>query len=268
MKNCPTYLPQITSTGAEKLFGIDDTTILNWLNADHVSSTVTTRGMKMQVKEFSRLEFQIHLFSPNAGKHQRPFERVAIDELVLDPEFQVRVKELNKDLVKRYAELLKLGSEPPPVLVGVIDGKKCLLGGRHRLAAAKEAGLDHLKAVVIDVCDRAEGFYAARRDNESHGLRPTELDRKAVILAGLLRPEHLHMTVPQLAAAFNYSERQVQRIRKELLEGKSAREFVHDERSLLRMGFDRLFRSIEVFDKVHPEMSAELRVIAARFMKR
>lgn len=263
MKNCPTYLPQITSSGAEKLFGIDDTTTLNWLSAGHISSKVVTRGTKMQVNEFSRLEFQIHLFSPNAGKHQRPLETVAIDGLVLDPEFQVRVYELNQDVVDHYTNLLKLGSEPPPVFVGFIEGKKHLLGGRHRLAAAKAMGHAHLKAIVIDVCNRTEGFYVARRDNESHGLPPSKSDRKAVILAGLLRPEHAQMTVPQLAEEFKYSERQIQRIRKDLLEGKLATKRVPDERTLEERALERLVSSIDLMGKFQPELAMKLKAVIA-----
>lgn len=263
MKTYPKYLTQITTSDAMRLFGISDATVLYWINAGFISASEATRGKKMQVKEFSRLEFQMHLFTEAAGKHQRPAEDVVIGDLMLDPEFAVRVKELNLNRVKHYAELLTMGTEPPPVIVAMIDGKKILLGGRHRIAAAKLAGRDQIKAMIIAVCDRAEAFFAARTDNDDHGLPPTNSDRKKTIIAGLLRPEYAKMTVPELAREFRYCERQVQRIRKELLEGKPATKCVSDERTMEQRAVDQLARSIALLEKFRPTLASKLRDVIA-----
>lgn len=268
MKPYPKYLTQITTTEAKKLFGVPEGTTHYWLKQGYVSSTSVVHGTKMEVQEFSRLEFQMHLFSEQAGDHQRPYVDLPINELALDPEFVVRVKELNQKVVKEYAERFKLGSQPPPpVVVALIDGKKCLLGGRHRVAAAKLVGHDHIKAIVLTECDRAEAFYVARTDNDSHGLKIENCDRKKNIRAALLRPEYAKMTVPELAREFQYSERHVKRIRKELLEGKPVIEPVADERTLEQRALDQLVRSLEVLEKFRPELTGKLKAVLAESMK-
>ncbi len=266
MKPYPKYLTQITTTEAKKLFVVPEGTTHYWLKQGYVSSTSVVHGTKMEVQEFSRLEFQMFLFTEQAGDHQRSSVDMPINELVIEPEFVVRVKEVNQKIVKEYAERLKLGCQPPPVMVAIIDGKKCLLGGRHRVEAAKLIGRDHIKATVITVCDRAEAFYIARKDNDGHGLKIEAWDRQKHIRTGLLRPEYAKMTIPELAREFQYSERQVQRIRKELLEGKPAIEPVADQRTLEQRALDQLVRSLEVLEKFRPELTGKIKAVLAESM--
>jgi hypothetical protein len=264
MKPCPKYLPQITTTDAKKLFGVPEGTTHYWLKQGHVSFASVVHGTTMEVLEFSRLEFQMHLFTEQAGDHRRADVDLPISELVLDPEFEVRVKGLNQKVVKEYAERFKLGSQPPPpVVVAVIDGKKCLLGGRHRVAAAKLAGRDHIKAIVLTECDRAEAFYVARTDNDGHGLKIGDCDRKKNIRAALLRPEYAKMTVPELAREFHYSERHIKRIRKGLLEERTAAGRVIDQRTMEERAFDQLVNSLGVLEKFQPELTMKLRAVIA-----
>ncbi len=259
------YLTQITTTTAKKLFGVPEGTAHYWLKQGYVPSTPVLHGTKMEVLEFSRLDFQMHLFTAQAGDHQRPYVDLPISELVLDPEFEVRAKGLNQKVVKEYAERFKLDSQPPPppVVVAVIDGKKCLLGGRHRVAAAKLAGRDHIKAIVLTECDRAEAFYVARTDNDGHGLKIEDRDRKKNIRAALLRPEYAKMTVPELAREFHYSERHIKRIRKGLLEERTAAGRVIDQRTMEERAFDQLVNSLGVLEKFQPELTMKLRAVIA-----
>ena len=61
-----------------------------------------------------------------------------------------------------------------------------LLGGYHRLDAAKRAGLDRIKAVMFHGSED-DAFTLAMRDNGKHGLPLRSSDRRLVIMKALLR---------------------------------------------------------------------------------
>ncbi len=260
MKAYPAFLPRITTTDASKLFSIPDATVHYWLRQGFVSSTTVIRGTKMEVRQFSRLELQMFMFTDAAGEHRIQSEQLHIGEIVQDPEFQSRVK-LNHEVAMTYAEAMKRGEPLPPIVVAVLNDKITLIAGHHRLEAAKLAGEATLPAHRLKFCDRTEAYFLSVTSNNGFGLRPTKADRRKSAQATLTRPEYQAMTVPELASLFGYCDRQIQRIRKELLEGTAKSDEKRAEPTLAQRAFEQLARAIAVIDQFAPELSGKLRAV-------
>jgi hypothetical protein len=102
---------------------------------------------------------------------------ILLADLELDAAFQHRVDELNEDAVADYA--LRCGALPPPVVFH--DGSKRFLpGGFHRYAAHERAGN------VAMLCDVRPGDWEAAfafslGENDSHGLRRTNQDKRKAV---------------------------------------------------------------------------------------
>jgi len=94
---------------------------------------------------------------------------VAIGELVLRPEFQVRRK-LDAGTIKRYAAVMQSGQEMPPITVAVVEGVSILVDGWHRVQAMKSLGRDITLAVLVEGCDEAQVRWLAAQANLTHGL--------------------------------------------------------------------------------------------------
>lgn len=89
---------------------------------------------------------------------------------------QVRPK-VNQDIVREYAESFKSGALLPPIVVFQEKGcqRYVVADGRHRLAAAKNAGLSEIP-VDLRPGDEADALQFALGCNSEHGLRRTKQD--------------------------------------------------------------------------------------------
>lgn len=265
MKQYPKYLPQITAGDAKRLYGVPEGTTHYWLQQEHIPSTTAVRGKKMKIQMFSRLDFEMFLFEEGAGEHRRHAQVVKIADLYADSEFSVR-EDIKPQLVEHYVILLENGNEPPPGVAAKFGGKMVLLSGHHRVAAAEKFGRENVMVNVLQYCEPAEAFYIARKENDGHGLPPSKGDRKKTFLAGMSRPEYRDMSVPQLATEFAYSERQVQRLRKELLE--PAKKKTHASRLTLEQeALLKIKRSLEVLKQFRPTLVAKLKALIASSKK-
>jgi hypothetical protein len=84
------------------------------------------------------------------------------------------------DVVERYTAAYQSGDEFPPLLARRTSAraKLVLLGGNHRHAAAKAAGLTTHPAYVVECTDEV-ALVLAFGDNRRHGLPPSNAERIA-----------------------------------------------------------------------------------------
>lgn len=101
---------------------------------------------------------------------------VALKDLAMDPAIQVRQR-LSQPTISRYADAMRAGQVFPPIKVARADGACYLIGGWHRVEAAKLVGLTSLTAELIDAPKNQLAWLAAD-DNLRHGL-PLNRGREA-----------------------------------------------------------------------------------------
>jgi ParB-like chromosome segregation protein Spo0J len=101
---------------------------------------------------------------------------VALKDLAMDPAIQVRQR-LSQPTISRYADAMRAGQAFPPIKVAYVDGACYLIGGWHRVEAAKVVGLTSLTAELIDA-PKSHLAWLAADDNLRHGL-PLNRGREA-----------------------------------------------------------------------------------------
>jgi hypothetical protein len=111
---------------------------------------------------------------------------LALDRIRLDGDTQGR-KVVEKGVVEEYASLMAEGYEFPPVRVWFDGEHYWLADGFQRVAAAKRADLENIKADVFNgsLHDAQWDSYSA---NAKHGLRRTRLDIENIIRRALNHP--------------------------------------------------------------------------------
>ena len=108
---------------------------------------------------------------------------INIRAIRIDGGTQSREK-LDQAVVDEYAELMKEGTEFPPISV-VHDGNEYYLSdGFHRLLAAQKAGKASINCDVITGTLRDAILYSLSA-NSSHGLRRTVEDRRKAVMTML-----------------------------------------------------------------------------------
>ena len=114
---------------------------------------------------------------------------IPLADIIADADTQARVCE-DARTIDEYAAVLRNDPNAMPPVVVYRDGAGCYLAdGFHRLAAAKAAGLDAIRA-EIRKGGREDARLAACAANATHGLRRTNADKRRAVEACLgLRPE-------------------------------------------------------------------------------
>lgn len=108
-----------------------------------------------------------------------------IADIRRESELQCRARGINKGTVDEYAELYKIGTVLPPIVVFKdAKGVHWLADGFHRVAAAELTGVAEIAVDVREGDRRAALLYAAGA-NASHGLRRTNADKRRAVLAVL-----------------------------------------------------------------------------------
>jgi len=120
---------------------------------------------------------------------------LALSEIQVREALRCRVQENEQTIIEymerfvEYKRAVAAGEQPkypfPPISVWHDGEQYILLGGFHRVAAARMAGIDRLPAVVFQGTED-KAFEIALQDNNTHGLRLSAGDKKYSIEKALL----------------------------------------------------------------------------------
>ena len=109
---------------------------------------------------------------------------IIVDDIIVSDMFQMRVDGIKRDVVVRYANIMKENDPDgwmmfPEILVmkDIGDLQYYLIGGFHRLAAMKENGYEAINAICFDG-DRQLGIIHAAGENADRSQRLTHADIK------------------------------------------------------------------------------------------
>ena len=137
-----------------------------------------------------------------------------LDQIRLDGGTQSRVT-MSQPTIADYAELLTDGVKMPPVIVYHDGVDFWLAAGFHRYHAHKHVGM-----VDIDCEVRAGSLDEARlcgaRDNNPHGLAPTNGDKTKSVTMALVNPLCSLWSERKLAKELGVSHTLVQRVKASL----------------------------------------------------
>lgn len=90
---------------------------------------------------------------------------------------QARLQPLDEHVVDRYQADMEAGAMFPPIVVRRHRRKHIPVGGNHRCAAARKAGVPHLAAYVLESITDEQVHLLAIEDNRRHGLPLTDDER-------------------------------------------------------------------------------------------
>ena len=109
---------------------------------------------------------------------------IIVGDIIVSDMFQMRVDGIKRDVVVRYANIMKENDPDgwmmfPEILVmkDIGDLQYYLIGGFHRLAAMKENGYETINAICFDG-DRRDGIIRAAGENTDRSQRLTHADIK------------------------------------------------------------------------------------------
>lgn len=140
-------------------------------------------------------------------------QQIKIDEIIMDSSTQSR--RMNGPTVYEYAELMQDGVEFPPIEVFHDDRGYWLADGFHRVAAAKEAGFETIRANVQPGGQREAILYSLGPANSAHGLPLTRQERRDRVVKLLNDPEWAQWSDRVIAKHCSVSQPTVSSIRRE-----------------------------------------------------
>lgn len=135
------------------------------------------------------------------------------DEIEIGGGTQAR-SEINYFVVNEYAEHYRNGVEFPPLVVYDDGAKKWLSRGFHRYHASKDAGVARVACEVRKGTKR-DAVWDAIADNQTHGLRRTNADKKRAVEMALKDKEWSGMSNVAIAEHVGVDASFVLRIRNE-----------------------------------------------------
>ena len=120
-------------------------------------------------------------------------EWIQLNSIVMHAPLQVR-RRLDAGAVKRYRDMTKAGSEPPPIKVGRHDGQNFLVDGWHRVEAdalvhLKDYEGDTVKVLVADLSE-AQVRWEAAKANMGHGVPLKAAEYRNVLKAFIKAGKH------------------------------------------------------------------------------
>ena len=98
-----------------------------------------------------------------------------IRDLVLDWRLYPR-KQVDQVVVENYARALRAGANFPYIKVGVLDGKKIIVDGVHRIRSRELLKIDYVDCAILHFQSESELFAEAVRLNSSHGKGFSEVE--------------------------------------------------------------------------------------------
>lgn len=140
---------------------------------------------------------------------------LALEKILLDRDIQVRV-EMNNTVVDEYEEIIKGGTDFPPVDI-FFDGKKYWLAdGFHRVEAYTRACQRSIPVAIHDGSKR-EAVLFALGANADHGLRRTSEDKREAVRKMLRDDEWSKWSDREIARRCNVGNKLVGDVRRDLL---------------------------------------------------
>jgi hypothetical protein len=118
-------------------------------------------------------------------------ESVLLKDIIQHGPLQVRHR-LDKAAVKRYSDMTKAGSSPPPIKVGKVGDKLYLVDGWHRLEAGaveQGFGFDTVMALVKEMTEDEVRWEAAKA-NLGHGVPLKTREYRNVFRAFIRAKQH------------------------------------------------------------------------------
>ena len=126
----------------------------------------------------------------------------------LDLSLVERVRaETSAEAIEDYAAQL---DHLPPIRVALVDDRRVVVGGLHRVRAHERAGRLEIPC-IIEPMTWAEAVRAAVADNRTHGLRMTRADKRAAIT--LLLAEDPDLSSRAIAELVGCSHNTVEEVR-------------------------------------------------------
>ena len=140
--------------------------------------------------------------------------QISISDIRLDPSTQVRLKTDN-EVVTDYAEAMERGDKFPPVVV-FFDGEVYWLAdGFHRVYAAMSIDLTEIDADIRHGSKR-DALECALGENDKHGLRRTNADKRNAVRVMLEDEEWSKLSNCQIAVKCNVGEALVRKMRPQI----------------------------------------------------
>jgi N6-adenosine-specific RNA methylase IME4 len=153
----------------------------------------------------------------NDERHPQPGAsptKLAIASICLEVAAKVRVQ-TDDEVIGHYADQMKADVKFPPVVVFSDGETQRLADGRHRVEAAKLAGLTELEADVREGGEREALLYAVEA-NAKHGLPMSNADKRKVVTLVLSDPEWSQWSSHEIARRCGVSNTFVNDVRKGL----------------------------------------------------
>jgi len=126
--------------------------------------------------------------------------QIRLGQIEMDSRLQSRQYGVNGTVASEYEELMRAGTEFPPIIVFTEDGDKFFVGdGWHRIAASRRLSRETIKADVRDGGLRQAELYAMTEANRDHGLQLTRDDKRKRVMHLLSDPEWARMSDRQIA---------------------------------------------------------------------
>jgi len=122
---------------------------------------------------------------------------------------------LDRDVIDQYAEEMSEGAIFPPVVVFHEGDDHWLADGFHRVAAAKQAGLDAVNCEVREGTIRDAMLYGVGA-NATHGLQRTNEDKRQAVKTLIDDPEWSQWSDREIARRCAVSHTFVQNFKKSL----------------------------------------------------
>lgn len=110
--------------------------------------------------------------------------KFAVQDLVMDERCQAR-DALVDDVAQEYAQAYLQNTKLPSIDVFLVDEKPLVIDGWHRVSAALIAGVAFLDARVLGQGDIDEAIWRSCSQNQSHGLRRSNADKRRAVWVAL-----------------------------------------------------------------------------------
>jgi N6-adenosine-specific RNA methylase IME4 len=140
--------------------------------------------------------------------------KLAIASICLEVAAKVRAR-TNDEVIGHYADQMRAEVKFPPVVVFSDGQVNRLADGRHRVEAAKLAGLTEIEADVREGGERDALLYAVGA-NAKHGLRMSNADKRKVVALLLTDPDWGQWNSREIARRCGVSDKFVGGVRKRL----------------------------------------------------
>lgn len=142
---------------------------------------------------------------------------VSLDDIVIDGGTQQRV-EISAEVVTEYAEAMRNGAKFPPMVLFFDGARYWLADGFHRYHAQRAAEIDECEAEAHPGIQRDAILYSTGA-NGSHGIRPTNADKRRSVTVLLTDPEWTKWSDRDIAKHCRVTQPLVSKVRAEILFG-------------------------------------------------